>query len=410
MKGLEQYLLEAVLLFTLVIHIFRSEQITNPLIIFFAAIPLFVFILFSVITIKSKLVKNVRLLVLILILVITNHSILFQKINERKNMKASVHDGVIMTEVSYKALISGRNPYSENLSETLEREKYTDVSLRPTIHYPYSPLMFLTNVPVFLITDNLFGVLDMRISLVILFFLTAYVGTLMVREKILFLIIFLSNPLFVPLLYYGANDIIILFLFFLLVYFLHIKRETWATIMLGLATGTKLLILPLAPLYFLYLFMSFKKGKTGSLIKQMVIFFLVNLVIHLPFLIWNSRDIANALLSPWIGMGEELYPIAGYFGIAQILTGLGLISKTSSFPFLIFVVPFEAIFLVISFKILKKYLNIQTFSIIFVFNLLLILAFSRIVQTYYLAFISQILLLSSFVGVKSRRFLLQKEP
>ena len=397
MKNINILILESSLLFILVVTLFRSQFIENRIVILLTAILILVFILLSFFPVKSLHFKNIRFFLLISILIIIQGYMLIKSVGDRRVEQGSVHDGIILTEASYRALIKLQNPYSVNFGDVLNREKYFgDVPLWAVFHYPYSPMMFLVNMPLFYATDKLFGLVDMRITLVVFLFLTALIGALMVQGKILFLIIFLLNPLFIPLLFYGANDIIILFFFFLLLYFLKIRRETLATITLGLATGTKLLISPLVPLYFLYIFLT-RKGKTRSPIKQIGIFLLVNLAIYLPFFIWSRHDLMDDLLSPWFGKGVYTHPIAGFLGVGQILNRLGLISSDASFPFFIFVVPFNAIFLVISFKILKKSLNIQTFSIIFVFNLLLILAFSRIVQTYYLAFISQILLFSAFL-------------
>lgn len=394
--------LEVSLLFILAVQLFRVEQITSQIIILIAAFLLVIFSFVSILGTGRGKLDTIRLWCLVFLVLLVQGFLLTRAVITR-NLEGSksLHDGVIMTEASYRALISGRNPYSENLSDLLEREKYTHVSLRPTIHYPYSPLMFLTSVPVFWVTDSLFGVVDMRVTLFVFFLLAALVGASVVKEKILFLILFSFNPLFVPMLFYGANEVIILFLFVLLIYFLNKKREALATVTLGLATATKLLFLPAVPLYFIYVFLTNSRSMKVVL-KHLQIFLLVSLFIYLPFLIWNGSDTINALISPWIGASEELYPIAGYIGIPQLLTSIGLVFQTSTFPFLIFVLPFEALLLIFSFKVLKKSLNLSILGVLFAFNILLVLAFSRLVQIYYLAFISQIILLASFLPAEKK--------
>ena len=398
MKNINILILESSLLFILVVTLFRSQFIENRIVILLTAILILVFIPLSFFPVKSLHFKNIRFFLLISILIIIQGYMLIKSVGDRRVGQGSVHDGVIVTEVSYRALMSGVNPYSVNFGDDLNREKYFgSVPSYAAVHFPYSPMMLFANMPIFWLSDNLAGFIDMRITLVIFFFLTAFIGTLMVREKTLFLIIFLLNPLFVPLLYYGANDIVILFFFFLQLCFLYFKKQSLATVMLALATGTKLLILPLVPLYFLYLFMlTDKVDRFRFLFKQFLLFTLVNLIVYLPFFIWNSHDLLEDLIFPWIGNGTLSHPIAGFLGVPQIFSRLGLISVDSSFPFIIFLFPLWALFLIFAFIILKKTRNISTLCGLYVINFILCLAFSRLLQTYYLAFISQILLLSAF--------------
>jgi len=398
MKNINILILESSLLFILVVTLFRSQFIENRIVILLTAILILVFIPLSFFPVKSLHFKNIRFFLLISILIIIQGYMLIKSVGDRRVEQGSVHDGIILTEASYRALIKLQNPYSVNFGDVLNREKYFgSVPSYAAVHFPYSPMMLFANMPIFWLSDNLAGFIDMRITLVIFFFLTAFIGTLMVREKTLFLIIFLLNPLFVPLLYYGANDIVILFFFFLQLCFLHFKKQSLATVMLALATGTKLLILPLVPLYFLYLFMlSNKADKLRIFFKQFLLFTLVNLIVYLPFLIWNSHDLLEDLIFPWIGNGILSHPIAGFLGVPQILSRIGLIPVDSSFPFFLLALPFLGLLSIFSFYILKRSAHPANLCMLFALNILLLLSFSRLLQTYYLAFISQILLLSAF--------------
>ena len=397
--NLDIFLLEFALLLILVAYTLRSFQITDQKVIFIAIVLLLAFGVISIFGLNRWKWGRIRIMILVLLIVIVYGFLLQREVKARiaDNNSKSVHDGVILTEASYRALISGENPYSVNFTGTLIGQKYFDSQIRPTIHYPYSPLMFLTSVPVFFVTERLFGIIDMRITLFVFFLLSAWIGALVVREKILFLILFLLNPLFVPMIFYGANEVILLFFLILVLYFLNGKKTVLASASMGLVAGTKLLFAPVVPLYFIYIFLVHKKDRK-AVILNLKKFLLVSLLIYLPFLIWNSSDTLGALLSPWFGAGEELYPIAGFVGVAQFLTSLGVVTRTSTFPFLILFLPFEIIFLVFSFRFLKKSLSVHILTVLFAFNFILVLAFSRLVQTYYLAFISQILLLSAFVG------------
>src|SRR3989344_2050316 len=356
MKNINILILESSLLFILVVTLFRSQFIENRIVILLTAILILVFIPLSFFPVKSLHFKNIRFFLLISILIIIQGYMLIKSVGDRRVGQGSVHDGVIVTEVSYRALMSGVNPYSVNFGDDLNREKYFgSVPSYATVHFPYSPMMLFANVPIFWLTDNLAGFIDMRITLVIFFF------------------------------------------FFLQLCFLYFKKQSLATVMLALATGTKLLILPLVPLYFLYLFMlSNKADKLRIFFKQFLLFTLVNLIVYLPFLIWNSHDLLEDLIFPWIGNGILSHPIAGFLGVPQILSRIGLIPVVSSFPFFLLALPFLGLLSIFSFYILKRSAHPANLCMLFALNILLLLSFSRLLQTYYLAFISQILLLSAF--------------
>lgn len=398
MKGIKLHILEPTLLLVLTLDCLKSFQISNQGVILVVASLLLVYFLISFVLVNDHKFENIRFGFLVFFIMVVYAFLLVFKVNSRlvSVRTQDIHDGVIMTEASYLAIVSGVNPYSVNLSPVLTKEKYgKEVSLRPTIHYPYSPMMIIASAPFFVLSENTLGFIDMRVVLVVFFFLASFVASKMVNKKTLFLLLFALNPLFVPLLFYGANDVIVLFLFFVLVHFLRVKKITFASLILGLIIGTKLLFLPFVPVYFLYLLIGL--GKRGQdLVKQVSIFLLISCVIYLPFMLWNSPDAFNALFSPWFGGGVEAYPIAGFVGVAQILHGLGFVSQSSTFPFLIFALPVEMIFLYFAQKSLKKSPGLDTFILLCVLSLIIILAFSRIVQTYYIAFVSEILLFASF--------------
>src|SRR3990167_1863994 len=146
---------------------------------------------FHIFTLIDFLKKNRRVCCLHIVF---DPSMRFQNRKGRKNWKASVHDGVIITESAYKALISGKNPYSVNFSEELSSQKYKGkIPNHAEERYPYSPILIFMNVPILLLSQS-FGTVDMRITLTVFFFLTAAVGAYYVSQKRLFLIIFLTNP------------------------------------------------------------------------------------------------------------------------------------------------------------------------------------------------------------------------
>src|SRR3990167_5699223 len=266
--NLDIFLLEFALLLILVAHTLRSFQITDQKVIFIAIVLLLGFGVISIFGLNRWKWGRIRIMILVLLIVTVYGFLLQREVKARiaDNIRKGVHDGEIWTKAYYRALISGENPFSVNFTGTLIGQKYFDTQIRPTIHYPYSPLMFLTSVPVFFVTERLFGIIDMRITLFVFFLFSAGIVALVVREKIFFF-----------------------FFLILVLYFLNGKKTVLASASMGLVAGTKLLFAPVVPLYFIYIFLVHKKDRK-AVILNLKKFLLVSLLIYLPFLIWNSSD------------------------------------------------------------------------------------------------------------------------
>lgn len=405
MDKINTKLLESAILFLLVLDIFRSQFITNLIVLGIVAVALVVFMVFSLPTFaKSTSFGRGRFIFFLIIVFAIHGFILSQKIAEREMQGKAywVHDGVLQTEFAASALENGQNPYAISYRRVLVGQGYNvEGKEAPVVaHYDYSPVMFLVNLPIFNFTEGLFNIVDMRISLVIFLFLAAFVGAYVVGEKILFLTLFLLNPIFLPLMYFGANDSILLFFVLAAFVSLIFKKYIASTVLFALACGTKIIVLPIVPLYFVYLFWVGKRDKSLNLSRQFIYFLLASAVIYLPFIIWDFYAIYDDLIAYVFLGGGQNHPIVGYFGLQQMLFFGGLISESSTFPYYIFLVPVAAVFLIVSFKILRNSLNLATLCVLYVLFSLALLFFSKVLQTNYLAFLSQILIFSGFVKLK----------
>lgn len=312
---------------------------------------------------------------------------------------AKIHDGAILTEAAYEAILAGKNPYSVSYQAFFEKDKYLgEIAPHAESHYTYSPTTFLVNIPFSAVTDILFKFKDSRVALLVFFLLVAFVGNLLVKEKLLFGMLFLLNPFFLPSVLFGANDVIPLFFLILTIAFLYHKKIVMATIMLGIATTTKLTVLPFVPLYFLYLFWKIAENERFKLlIKQAFLFVLINLTFYLPFLVWNFGNFIDDVLIYHLQGGVAGRPIAGFLGVPQLLTSFSFISQNSNFPFYLFSLLIGLISLPFFYYLFKKSLKLSILCVSFVIYFILIFSFSRILQTDYLAFLSQVLLFAGFV-------------
>ncbi|MBI2011699.1 hypothetical protein HYS91_02945 [Candidatus Daviesbacteria bacterium] len=390
-------ILEATILLVLLVNILRVLNLTNQLVLIILAFLLTLFFIFSILTLFGKKSNNSIRFFAFLLLILTLYIFLFLKIFSLKGEERwQKHDGAILTEFATQAFLDGKNPYSFNYKKLFEN---TNVAPLKEVyeHYMYSPLMFIINAPIQFFSMQAFKVADFKVTVLFFLILAGLVGSSLVKEKILFASFFFLNPLFLPLSFYGANEAILLFFIFLVLFFLKYKRTLLSTSMLVLGLGTKILILPLVPLYFIFLFYYIKGYRNLSLfIKNILVFLILTMLIYLPFAVWDFPGLVGDVIFFHLKGGVESHVIAGFLGLPQLLSSLQVISPSSSFPFYIFQLIIEVIFLLWARKIFQRNLKIEMLSLLFIINLCVLLLFSRIIQTSYIAFISQVFLLIAF--------------
>lgn len=399
-------ILEAALLFILVFNILQVYKITNQVILTLLAILVFIFFVLSANLVPrlGNFARSVRLWCLILTVLVIHISLLFGSVLERlASPRYRIHDGALITEESFRAIISGKNPYSISYDKVLvSQEDYLDkVKHRETDKNIYSPMAFFINFPTFLVTSNFFNFIDMRITAVVCFLVAAFLALLVIKEKILFLILFLLNPVFLKSVYFGANDIFILFFLILCIVFLNFKKIIFATFTLALGVCTKLLFLPFVPLYFLY--MSAFGISKNSLKNNFLIFFIISLSIYLPFILMNPKDFLDDMFVYNFLGGSLGRPIAGFVGVPQFLNKFGIVAQSSSFPYFILLIPLSLIFLYLSANLLKRRPSPQLLVLLYAFFFILVFSFSRIVQSDYLSYLSEVLILAAFLSEERLR-------
>lgn len=391
-------LLETALVFILTLTVLREFAVQNVLLLFGLAIFIILFIVISASFIHFKNLGVIRVFIFCTIVFLLYLSLLNKVITERtlNEMSSYVHDGMIMTEEASRQLIGGKNPYSISYIDLVNKEKeVSQIGRLELSHYLYSPITFYSNLP--------FSKFDMRLTLVVFLLLSCLIVIPVIKEKMLFSIIFLLNPLFLVSTFKGAVDVITLFFLFLSMYLLNKRKFSLATVSVALACGAKLTALPFAPIYFSYLLIYYKgRFVFGRFLKQLAIFVLIISVIYLPFVIWSFEDLLSDFVFYQLAGGESGRPIAGFLGIPQLLYHFGLISQDSKLFFSVFLLPLYGLFVFLTLKIFRNTLSISSLSLLYFFIFLLTISFSRIVQTDYLAFISQFLLLSAFIKQDSK--------
>lgn len=385
---------EASLLFILVLYTFRTYFVINQFLMAFVALMLIVFSWMAILKSNSKnrYFEKIQIISLsLIVVVIFGYVTGLNFVNRKKGTEQIIHDGLLQTEYASVKLLEGMNPYSISYKEVFRDERYYSGGEHPFLsHYIYSPLMVVLNVPFAFFTERL-GVVDLRLSLLFFFLLAGFVGSTLVKDKILFLTVFFFNPLFVPMLFFGSNDIILIFFLFLTAFFIQKRKIPAATFMLAVSFGIKLLVLPLLPLYFLWIYLW--GGEKSFFAKQIFLFLVVSFLIYLPFILWNFKDLIDDIVVYSFALNST-YRVEGYVGIPQFLLKLKLISAYSNFPNAVFQIPIMLIFLFKAYGFLKKSYQLNVLFFLYAVFFLLTFSFSRLVQPNYLGFISQIMLFS----------------
>lgn len=398
-------LIEITLLFVLLLNVFKAFSYANQILIFFVGILFLIYVFLTIFTgFAPRLSLALKVSVFLLIIILLYGSMLKSSIASRITFGELVklHDSARQTEYASSQFLLFRNPYEISYETIFKGDEYIAFGKpHPVVsHYVYSPLSFLIPIPVSELTKFLYGFIDIRLSLALFLLLTAIAGIYFVKEKTMFLTLFLLNPLFVGEIFWATNDVFVLFFLVLCVGMIYFKRFTLASIFLSLGFATKLTIVPFIPLYFLYLYIFTQKQKIrkSQFLKQIVVFMACSLLIYGPFLFWDAGALIEDLIIYPLGGGIESYPIHGIIGIPQLLVSKGIISPWSMFPFYLFSIISVVLFLFISLKVLILRLEVWMLCLLYVIFFIFIFSISKIFQPNYLYFLSQVLVFASFLS------------
>jgi hypothetical protein len=315
------------------------------------------------------------------------------------------HDGLIQTEEAIKFLLSGRNPYTEDYTQTPmadfpgQEPPLTDA---PLYHNAYLPFLFIGSAPFYLLSERLIGWYDQRFV-----YLLAYFGALLLlpqlierrRDGLAAIIAFGLNFLGTFYLADGRNDIVIFFGFLLVTVLLQKRAVGLASFVLGLTMATKHQAWFFLPFYVLYLLPRYPitipaLRRLGVQLMPLIV--ALALVIG-PFLIWDAGSFIDDTVTYISGSGPDSFPMKGW-GFSTLLLTAGLVSDAeAAFPFtffgLVFGLPVLALMLRRQWRdnhLQNAWLGYVAFSFVFQF-------FSRFFSDNYVVFLLQILVTIAFL-------------
>jgi hypothetical protein len=248
------------------------------------------------------------------------------------------HDGgVVQTEESARFLLRGVNPYAADFSATPLREVAIPGILR---HNPYLPASFLLPAPLIALADRLQVPFDQRLIYLLLYAAGVWLAPRAFLHRgagELARTCFALNPLVVPYLVVGRNDIyVISFLLFACVAL--VRRRCLAFFLcLALASAVKQFAWFVAPFLLVCAWSAWPRPelRRGLLAGAGLFALLV-----LPFLAWNPTAFLDAIYRFNAGLLPDSYPLGGTpgFGFAMLAAELGWAGRDAYFsltPYLV---------------------------------------------------------------------------
>jgi hypothetical protein len=243
------------------------------------------------------------------------------------------HDGgVIQTEESARFLLHGVNPYAADFSRT----PLAEVGIPGILHHnPYLPASFLIPAPLIALADAAGLRFDQRLVYLLLYAAGVWVAPLAFRHRgagELAQTCFALNPLVLPFLVVGRNDIyVISFLLFACVALT--RRHALAFFgWLALACAVKQFAWLAAPFL---LVCAWKAWPRPALRRGLVFGAALFAALVLPFLVWGPADFIDDVYRFNAGLSRDSYPLGGTpgFGFAMLAAVLRWVpDRASYFP------------------------------------------------------------------------------
>ncbi len=252
-----------------------------------------------------------------------------------------VHDGAIQVEQAAQFFLRGQNPYTVDYTRTPMAEwpfSEDGLKVNPALyHLPYLPLLWLGTIPFALVFQNVLGWYDVRVVYLVCFLasLILILHSRLFRENRFSAAIVLAlNPLLIPFLIEGRNDIVVSFWLVVALVLLNKQRLGMAGLAVAAAVASKQTAWFIVPFFVMYVWACGEKTSWAGRLKPLLpgLFLLALCVV--PFWLWDPNAFWDDVVSYQSGAGGGVvYPIKS-LGFGSVLLGSGLVeNNTDAFPF-----------------------------------------------------------------------------
>jgi len=235
---------------------------------------------------------------------------------------------VLVSDEAVEVLLDGRDPYQASYAETLARWRI-DVEGQPADnplihHYPYWPgslaLLAAVEAPLRALGRDA----DPRVLYLLVYCaLGLWLGRWSLRERghLGVALAVCLNPLLLPYLWQGANDVLLVAGMAVAAVALTRRRVVLAGLALGAALSVKLLIAPMVVLFVVWLAAEARRGRLdrGRAWRAAAATMAPAVVTAVPFLLWHPGDFLTDTVAYHLGLVRDAYPIAGHGLPAQLL-------------------------------------------------------------------------------------------
>jgi hypothetical protein len=244
------------------------------------------------------------------------------------------HDGgVHVSDEAVRVLLSGRDPYQASYARVLADWRI-DVQGRPApnplaAHYPYWPgsLALLAAVEGPLRAAG--GDPDPRVLYLLVWCLVGLwlaAWSLRARGHLGLALAVCLNPLLLPYMWQGVNDVLLVAGLAVAAVALVRGRVVLAGLAIGAAVSVKLLVAPVAWLFLVWLVAKVRRGRLdrAAAWRAAAATAAPAVVAALPFLAWHPRDFLTDAVGYHLGLVADAYPIAGH-GLPALLLRAGVL-------------------------------------------------------------------------------------
>lgn len=397
--------LDSILLFALVIPIIMTNSLapfSTPYwlfgLIFLSLLGNFVL---DLINIKPKTYSLLKTIFLWVTIVVVLGSVFSAVIIERHITHPiyKIHDMPLQQEIAMRFLLDGKNPYAENYFGTfLEQWNYSESEKNPALyHFVLLPFYLLFAFPFYFFSNLTIGYFDARIPMIFLLLVILILASKLVKDnykRSLFLILLAFNPAMFNYMLEGRSDIFMFGFLFVSLFLLHRNNLFLSGIPMGLAFAVKQSVWPIFPFYLAYFF--FKTKKLRQTLKNLSSFFIIFLIIMVPFLLWDYRSFLDSTIFYLSGSASNSYPISGY-GFGKLLNQIGIIKDSHQyFPFFIAQFLVGVPLFIILIKYLKSNLSVARLIIVYGIFLVVFWYLSRYFNNSHLGFLSLVFITAYF--------------
>ncbi|MFC1662550.1 hypothetical protein ACFL04_00065 [Patescibacteria group bacterium] len=299
-----------------------------------------------------KFVKILILSVLIGVVLVNYGYVIIAK---DKTTSKYISDVALVSEDAVMALADRQNPYQVsygNASTGKWDDGYVYLPIKndkmlviknPTIeHLPYLPGIFIPTYPAYFLSHNIFKYFDIRWVFVMAFIIMAFFIYRLpeaINRKRWLLMLFIFNPLFIPMFGVGHNEVLVYLWLILFLFKLKNNNFTWATFWLSLAVITKQSVWPLLPFYLIYLIIELREKNKKNIVifrrlmKIVWLPLLISLIMLAPFIVDDFSAFKDDVFDYLAGTSNVNYPVAG-IGLGRLLLDNGFIgSYFDYYPF-----------------------------------------------------------------------------